>query len=165
MDKGFGDNFNRTKNHNIGLTKNDIELSSQTKKAIFLAKEGKLLESAKIYNDLISKGNFNHLTLHRLSGLYESLGKRKEAFKCWQKAFNLKKNYAEAYSDIGSYLLGANEIKGALNYFNKALEYKPNLLGPYINIGNLYQNSGNLLEAMKYYKKSLKIDNKVLVLI
>tara|TARA_B100000886_G_scaffold173808_1_gene118935 strand:- start:384 stop:2285 length:1902 start_codon:yes stop_codon:yes gene_type:complete len=161
MKKGFGENFNKTKNNNNGFTKNDIELSSQTRKAIFLAKEGKFLESLKIYNDLIYKGNFNHITFHRLSGLYERLGKRKEAFKCLQKAINLKKNYAEAYCDIGSYLLSANEIKGALNYFNKALEYKPNLLGAYINIGNIYQNSGNLIEAMKYYKKSLKIDNKV----
>ena len=160
MNKGFGNNFRRI-NKNKSFLINDIELSSQTKKAIILAKKGKFLESAKIYNDLIYKGKFNHLTFHRLAGLYERLGKRKDAFECLQKAIKVKKNYAEAYSDIGRYLLNANEIKGALNYFTKALEYKPNLLGPYINIGNIYQKSGNLFEAMNYYKKSLEIDNKV----
>ena len=157
MNKGFGNNFKTNNNH----LNSNLELISNTKKAIILAREGKFLESAKIYNDLIYKGNFNHLTFHRLAGVYERLGKKKEAFECLQKAINFKNDYAEAYCDIGKYLLDTKEIKGALNYFSKALHYKPNLLGPYINIGNIYMKSGNLIEAMKYYKKSLKIDNKV----
>ena len=164
MNKGFGNitsKKNSTNDNNEKFLVQDIELSSQTKKAIILAKEGKFLESAKIYNDLISKGKFNHLTLHRLAGLYERLGKRKAAFECLQKAINFKKNYAEAYCDIGRYFLDAREIKAALNYFVKALQYNPKLLGPYINIGNIYQKSGNNFEAIKYYKKSLKINNKV----
>jgi len=162
MNKGFGNDFNKKKSN---LDKNflveDIELSAQTKKAIFLAREGKFLESAKIYNDLILKGKCNHLTFHRLAGIYEKLGKRKEAFQCLQKAINVKKNYAEAYCDIGRYLQEAKEIKGALNYFAKAIEYKPDLFGAYINIGNIYQKLGNLLEAMKYFQKSLEINNKI----
>ena len=158
MNKGFGTNF---KSNDVNFIVKDNELASETKKAIILAREGKFLESEKIYNDLINKGKFNHLTFHRLAGIYEVLGKRKEAFECLQKAINLKTNYAEAYCDIGKYLLDAKEIKSALNYFAKALHYKPNLLGPYINIGNIYMKLGNLVEAMKYYKKSLKIDNKV----
>ena len=163
MNKGIGNNFNNKKNKNYDknyLVK-DVELSVQTKEAIVLAREGKFLESAKIYNDLIDKGKFNHFTFHRLAGIYERLGKRKEAFECLQKAINLKKNYAEAYCDIGRYLLDAKEIKSALYYFSKALEYKPNLLGAYINIGNIYQKSGDLVEAMKYFKKSLEINNNI----
>ena len=162
MNKGFGNDFNKK---NSNLDKNflveDIELSAQTKKAIFLAREGNFLESAKIYNDLILKGKSNHLTFHRLAGIYEKLGKRKEAFQCLQKAIDVKKNYAEAYCDIGRYLQDAKEIKGALNYFAKAIEYKPDLFGAYINIGNIYQKLGNLLEAMKYFQKSLEINNKI----
>jgi predicted O-linked N-acetylglucosamine transferase (SPINDLY family) len=161
MNKGFGNNFNKNKNHNKNFMVDDIELSTQTKKAIFLAREGKFLESAKIYNDLINKGKFNHLTFHRLAGIYERLGNKKEAFQCLQKAINVKKNYAEAYCDIGKYLLDAKETKSALNYYAKALEYKPNLFGAYINIGNIYQKSGDLLEAMKYFQKSLEINNKI----
>ena len=162
MNKGFGNEFNKKNNNqNKNLLVEDIELSAQTKKAIFLAREGKLLESAKIYNDLIYKGKFNHLTFHRLAGIYERLGKRKEAFQCLQKAINVKKNYAEAYCDIGRYLLDAKEIKSALNCYAKALKYKPNLFGAYINIGNIYQKLGNLVEAMKYFQKSLEINNKI----
>ena len=162
MNKGFGNEFNKKNNtQNKDFLVEDIELSAQTKKAIFLAREGKLLESAKIYNALIHKGKFNHLTFHRLAGIYERLGKRKEAFQCLQKAINVKKNYAEAYCDIGRYLLDAKEIKSALNCYAKALKYKPNLFGAYINIGNIYQKLGNLVEAMKYFQKSLEINNKI----
>ena len=162
MNKGFGNEFNKKNNtQNKDFLVEDIELSAQTKKAIFLAREGKLLESAKIYNALIHKGKFNHLTFHRLAGIYERLGKRKEAFQCLQKAINVKNNYAEAYCDIGRYLLDAKEIKSALNCYSKALEYKPNLFGAYINIGNIYHKSGDLVEAMKYFQKSLEINNKI----
>ena len=85
MNKGFGDNNKNNKNFLV----KDIELASQTKKAIILAREGNFLESAKIYNDLIYKKKFNHLTFHRLAGIYEKLGKRKEAFECLQKAIKL----------------------------------------------------------------------------
>ncbi len=106
MNKGFGNNFNKkNNNHNENFLVKDVELSVKTKKAILLAREGKFLESAKIYNNLILKGNFNHLTFHRLAGIYEKLGKRKEAFLCLQKAINVKKNYAEAYCDIGRYFI------------------------------------------------------------
>jgi len=162
MKKGFGNNSNKKNNkQNKNFLVEDFELSVQTKKAIFLAREGKLFESAKIYNDLIYKGKFNHLTFHRLAGIYERLGKRKEAFQCLQKAINLKKNYAEAYCDIGRYLLDEKDSKSALNYYAKALQYKPNLFGAYINIGNIYKKSGNLTQAMKYYQKSLEINNKI----
>ena len=163
MNKGHGNNSNKkkNKNHDQNFLVKDIELSAQTKEAMALARKGKFLESAKIYNDLIEKGKFNHLTFHRLAGIYERLGKRKEAFECLQKAINLKKNYAEAYCDIGRYLLDAKEIKSALYYFAKSLEYKPNLLGAYINIGNIYQKTGDLVEAMKYFKKSLEINNNI----
>ena len=160
MNKGFGDNFRENNARKRFLVK-DIELTAKTKEAIFLAREGKLLESVNIYNHLIRNGNFNHLTFHRLAGLYEKLGKKQKAFECLKKAIDLKENYAEAYCDIGRYLLTANDIKGAINYFKKALQYKPNLLGAYINIGNIYHKSGNLIQAMKYYKKSLEINNKV----
>ena len=90
--KGFGNEFNKKNNNqNVNFLVEDIELSAQTKKAIFLAREGNFLESAKIYNDLILKGKSNHLTFHRLAGIYEKLGKRKEAFQCLQKAINIKK--------------------------------------------------------------------------
>ena len=93
MNKGFGNNFNKKHNsHNKNFLVEDFELSAQTKKAIFLARENKFLESVKIYNDLILKGKSNHLTFHRLAGIYEKLGKRKEAFQCLQKAIDVKKN-------------------------------------------------------------------------
>ena len=75
MNKGFGTNF---KSNDVNFIVKDNELASETKKAIILAREGKFLESEKIYNDLINKGKFNHLTFHRLAGIYEVLGKRKE---------------------------------------------------------------------------------------
>ncbi len=138
MNKGFGTRRKEIKKKTLI---NDIELESQTRKATILARNGKLLEAEKIYKDLISKGQYNHLTYHRLAGIYEKLGRRKESFICLQKAVDLKKNYAEGYSEIGRYLLEVGDIKNALNYFGISIHHNLDLIYPYIKIRNIYQKS------------------------
>ena len=132
MNKGFW--INKKEEEQKSLV-NDIEFTHKTKNAIILARQGKFLESEKIYKELISKGKFTHLTYHRLSGLYERLGRRKDSLNCLQKSVNLKKNYAEGYSDIGKYFLDTGDLKNALKYSEIALQHNQNLIGPYINIG------------------------------
>ena len=84
MNKGFGNNF-KNKNNNYLLK--DFELASQTKKAIHFAKLGKFMISEKIYKELISKGKYDHLTLHRLAGISSRLGKQVEFIYYLKEAF------------------------------------------------------------------------------
>ena len=53
----------KDKNKIQKLLLNDAEFISQTKKAITLARNGKFIESEKIYKKLISRGKYDHLTL------------------------------------------------------------------------------------------------------
>ena len=138
---------------------NDSEFVSQTKKAIHFANLGKFLVSEKIYKELISKGKYDHLTLHRLAGISSRLGKQVEFIQYLKAAIKYKKDYALAYGDLGNHYFRNGQFKDALNYFQIAIKYKPDLFGAYINIGNIFTKFGNNQDALKNYKIALEIKN------
>ena len=60
--------------------------------------------------------NFNY---EEISNLFSNLA----SLTIWNLV-ELKKNYAEAYSEIGRYFLESGDIKNALNYFINYSLYK-----------------------------------------
>ena len=116
----------------------DNEFISQTKKAINFAKLGNFLASEIILKELISKDKYDYLTLHRLAGISLRLGKGAQYLYYLQETIKCKKDYGEAYAELGNYFTKVGQIKNALNYFNMAVKVSPNLYGVYINIGNIF---------------------------
>ena len=137
----------------------DNEFISQTKKAIHFARLGNFVASEKIFKELISKAKYDHLTLHRLAGISLRLGKNAQYLYYLKETIKCKKDYGEAYAELGNYLKRVGKIKNALNYFHMAVNYTPNLYGVYINIGNIFADLGKNEEALKNYKKALEIKN------
>ena len=150
-------------NNNIDKSENklfkDNEFISQTKKAIHFARIGNFLASEKILKELISKAKYDYLTLHRLAGISLRLGKDAQYLYYLKETIKYKRDYGEAYAELGNYFNRAGQIKSALNYLNMAVYYNPNLYGAYINIGNIFADLGRNEEALKNYKKALKIKN------
>ena len=150
-------------NSNVDKSKNklfkDSEFISQTKKAIHFARLGNFLASEKIFKELISKSKYDYLTLHRLAGISLRLGKDAQYLYYLKETIKCKKDYGEAYAELGNYFTRVGQIKNALNYFHMAVNYRPDLYGVYINIGNIFSDLGRDEEALKNYKKALKIKN------
>jgi predicted O-linked N-acetylglucosamine transferase (SPINDLY family) len=138
---------------------NDAEFVSKTKKGIYLIRVGKFIESEQIFKELISKSKFDHSTLHWLAGIAASLGKNGEYVYYLKEAVKFKKDYGEAYAELGNYYKRIGQINNALNYFHMAVKYRPNLFGVYINIGNIFVDLGRNDEALNNYKKALEIKN------
>ena len=137
----------------------DNEFISQTKKAINFAKLGNFLGSEIILKELISKDKYDYLTLHRLAGISLRLGKGEQYLYYLKETIKCKKDYGEAYAELGNYFKRVGQIKNALDYFHKAVTYTPNLYGAYINIGNIFSDLERNEEALKNYKKALEIKN------
>ncbi len=137
----------------------DNEFVSKTKKGIYLTRAGKFIESEKIFKELISKSKFDHSTLHWLAGISASLGKNVEYLYYLKEAVKFKKDYGEAYAELGNYYKRIGQISNALNYLQMAVKSTPNLFGVYINIGNIFADLGRSEEALKNYKKALEIKN------
>ena len=149
--------------NNIDKSKNklfkDNEFISQTKRAIHFARLGNFHASEKIFKELISKSKYDYLTLHRLAGISLRLGKENQYLYYLKETIKCKKDYGEAYAELGNYFKKVGQINNALNYFNMAVSFSPNLYGVYINIGNIFSDLGRNEEALKNYEKALKIKN------
>ncbi len=146
-------------NKKIDYLFKDVEFVSQTKKAIHFAKLGDFISSEKIYKELISKGKYDHLTLHRLAAVSLKLRKKEEFLNYLQESIKFKKDYAQGYGELGNYFFSIGQIESALNYYLIAVRFRPDLYGAYINIGNIFAKLGRTEEALKNYKQALIIKN------
>ncbi|HAG72949.1 MAG TPA: hypothetical protein DCL66_12170, partial [Gammaproteobacteria bacterium] len=77
--------------------------------------------------------------------------------EAYNKALDLKPDYAEAYSNMGISLNEQGKLDGAIEAYNKAISIKPDYAEAYSNMGVTLQEQGKLDEAIEAYKKALAI--------
>ena len=81
-----------------------------------------------------------------------------EAFTEFQKAIDLKPNYARANRGIGRVYLHTKQFMDAINSFKQAIKFKPNYKEAYYGLGLAYFKSGNNNKAEEAANEALKID-------
>ncbi|MDA9061736.1 sulfotransferase, partial [Planktomarina temperata] len=69
----------------------------------------------------------------------------------------IKRDYAEAYNNMGVTLKEQGKLEEAIEAYNKALAIKPDYAEAYNNMGNALKEQGKLEEAIKAYNKALVI--------
>lgn len=94
-------------------------------------------------------------------GLSKQMLKYKDgAFDDFIKAIEIKKNYPDAYNNIGSILLERKKPSEAIIYFNKAIENDPLHAKAFYNKGAAYYYLKNKDEACKMWKHAQELGNK-----
>jgi Flp pilus assembly protein TadD len=71
-----------------------------------------------------------------------------EAIACFRRALQLKPDYAEAHSNLGTVLKDQGKLDEAVACFRRALELKPDFAGAHGNLGNALREQGKLDEAV-----------------
>ena len=66
----------------------------------------------------------------------------------YEKAIELKPNYAEAYSNLGNALTNLNRFEEAVSSYETAIELKPNYAEANYNCGNALVNLYQFEEAV-----------------
>ena len=113
--------------------------------ALKLHSAGKISDAIKNYNFLLNKG-FNDPQLFANYGdILKGIGKLKNAELAYQKAIELKPDFAEFHFNLGSILKDLGKLKDAELSFRKAIELKSNFARAYFS-----------LSSLKYSKEDLK---------
>ena len=99
--------------------------------------------------DYISRGN----------SLY-SKGKYDLALKGYEKAIELKPDYAEAWDNKGAALSKLKRYEDALEAHEKAIELKPDLANAWFNKACLYALTGDKDNAIENLSKAIGLDAK-----
>ena len=84
-------------------------------------------------------------------------GKLQKAVNSYNKAIQLKPDYAEGYYNCGNVLSLQGKLDEALQSYDKAIELKPDYAGAHYNRGNALGQLGQLDEALKSYDKAIQL--------
>ena len=84
-------------------------------------------------------------------------GRIDEAIAHYQKALEIKPDYADAHYNLGIVLAGRGQIDEAIAHYQKALEIKPDYAAAHYNLGNALAGRGQIDEAIEHWRKALAL--------
>jgi tetratricopeptide (TPR) repeat protein len=82
-----------------------------------------------------------------------------EAIVHYQKALQIKPDYAEAHNNLGNALLKKGSVDEAITQYQKALQINPNYAEAHHNLGSALLQKGSVDEAIVHYQKALQINS------
>ena len=94
---------------------------------------------------------------YRQGNRYNDLGEYENAILRYEKAINLKPDYAEAYYNRGVTYGKLGESEKAIADYSKAIELKPDLVEAYNNRGIAYDDLGESKKAIADYSKAIEL--------
>jgi tetratricopeptide (TPR) repeat protein len=101
--------------------------------------------------------------LHFLKG--ESLaaepGQLREAMASYERAVQLRPNYAEARMALGIQLLAGGNYPAALSHFQAAQRLVPTLPEVHVNLGDAYRATQRWADAQQAYRRALDLKSKL----
>jgi tetratricopeptide (TPR) repeat protein len=101
--------------------------------------------------------------LHFLHGerLKTEPGRQREAMAAYERAVQLRSNYAEARMALGIQLLAGGNYPGALSHFQAANRLVPTLPAVHLNLGDAYRATQQWTEAQRAYRRALELQSKL----
>jgi tetratricopeptide (TPR) repeat protein len=101
--------------------------------------------------------------LHFLQGerLRAESGRLREAMAEYERAVQLRPNYAEARMALGIQLLAGGNYPAALSHFEAAERLVPTLPAVHVNLGDAYRASKRWTEAQAAYRRALELQSKL----
>jgi len=110
-----------------------------------------------LWNDVINKFKVIPAAYYN-RGLYLfNENQDKEALNDFNKAIELKPDYADAYNNRGSLFLKQGKTDEALNDLNKAISYNKDFIQSYFNRGFLLYQKKQYAEALMDYNKVIEL--------
>ncbi|MGO8742757.1 MAG: tetratricopeptide repeat protein [Limisphaerales bacterium] len=90
-------------------------------------------------NALLQKGSVNEAMVH------------------YQKALQIKPDFAEAHINLGTALLQKGKVDEAMVHYQKALQINPDYAEAHLNLANALLKKGRVAEAITHLQKTLQI--------
>ena len=132
-------------------------LNSKVDSIIELFSSGHIIEALNTVQTLISQYP-NEALLHNISGVcYKATGQLELAAQSFNRAVEIKSDFADAHYNLGLTLQELNQLDDAVKCYLKTLTIKPDYAEAYNNLGVTLKDLDQLDEAVKCYEKALII--------
>ena len=110
-----------------------------------------------LWNDVISKYQTVPIAYNNRGLIYLHEGKIDTALSDFNKAIELKPDYAKAYNNRGTLYINQNKNDEALKDFDKAIEFMPGSEAFHLGRGNALKNKNRIDEALMEYDKAISL--------
>ena len=110
-----------------------------------------------LWNDVISKYQTVPIAYNNRGLIYLHEGKIDTALNDFNKAIELKPDYAKAYNNRGTLYINQNKHDEALKDFDKAIEFMPAAEAFHLGRGNALKNKNRIDEALMEYDKAISL--------
>ncbi len=97
------------------------------------------------------------ITFHNLGTLYMKRGKTAEAKAAFERALQLRADYADANNSLGALMAQNGDVPGAIERFRAALVAKPQFADAMNNLGYALFQTGDSAQARELYEKALAL--------
>jgi tetratricopeptide (TPR) repeat protein len=111
-----------------------------------------------LWNDVIDQYQTIGYAYYNRGVVFMNEQRIDEAFNDFNKAIELKPDYAEAYNDRGIVFMNKNREDAAFNDFNKAIELKPGYADAYNDEGLVFMNEKRDTAAVKDFDKAIELN-------
>ncbi|OQB53031.1 MAG: TPR repeat-containing protein YrrB [Deltaproteobacteria bacterium ADurb.Bin151] len=113
--------------------------------------------SFTLFDHVLKVTDRNWLAYNNRGTAYKDLGNYRQAIEDFNKAIEIKVNYADAYSNRGAAYKGLGNYGQAIEDYNKAIAIKPDEAMAYSNRGNAYKGLGNYQQAIEDYNRAIEM--------
>ncbi|MDC0056813.1 tetratricopeptide repeat protein [Alphaproteobacteria bacterium] len=118
---------------------------------------GPAAETEKACGELLKAYPQSPIITNILGAALQGQGKLQEAVANYDRAIQIRPNYANAYSNRGTALQEMGRLEDALESCDRAIQIKPDFADAYSNRGSALQELGRLGEASENYRKAISI--------
>jgi tetratricopeptide (TPR) repeat protein len=115
-------------------------------------------DSETLWTHALACTTGNYAAHYNLGVALDQEGREDEASAHFQKALEIKPDYAEAYYGLGMALDRRGRLNEAIAEYQKALEIKPDLAEAHNNLGVALRKNGRVDEAITQYQIALQIN-------
>ena len=133
----------------------DPLLSNKINSIIELYSSGHISEALDTVQTLISHHPRESL-LHNISGVcYKETGQLEMAVSCFEKATEIKPDFADAHFNLGLSLQELNQLEAAVKSYEVTLAIHSNYTKAHNNLGIIYKELGQMGAAVKSYEQAI----------
>ena len=110
-----------------------------------------------LWSDVVSKSPHNYRAHYNLGNVQQGRGRFDEARKHYEKALELKRDFAAAYDNLGLILMERGRLTEAYKNMEKAVRLKPGNANIQNNFGQLLLKQGRLKIAAEHFNRAVQI--------
>lgn len=139
------------------ITEPQAPLTPEQRADIYMARK-MYREAAEVY---LSIKPTSHLLLNKAGIAHHQMGDLNGAKKLYERSIKMKKDYAEAYNNLGAVWYAKRSYRRAEGQYKKALKLAPFSASMHSNLGTAYFARKKYKQASESYARALELDPEV----